>query len=62
MFPVTEVPVTECLLYLDQDCTQLLEKLFTGTEKTGEQSESPTSVHDARRRKSSMVHLWRPRT
>jgi hypothetical protein len=29
----------------------------TGTEKTGEQSESPTSVQDARRKKSSMVHL-----
>ena len=36
--------------------------IFTGTEKTGEQSESPTSVQDARRKKSSMVHLWRPRT
>ena len=33
------------------------DELQTGTEKTGEQSESPTSVQVARRRKSSMVHL-----
>ena len=34
----------------------------TVTVKTGEQSDSPTSVEDALRMKSSMVQRWRPFT